>query len=134
MDEAPAVGLTPRLLSRVTGCHLVSGGSSHPDVFGETSSESCSSTSSPQYRRRQSLESDDNNKGERTHTHTHSHFCHTFSFHSTFHLDVWISLSELCGLLLMQGGCVSRNITFTKQINYFYVIYVILFKTINVRV
>uniref|UniRef100_A0A087Y1D9 CCHC-type domain-containing protein n=1 Tax=Poecilia formosa TaxID=48698 RepID=A0A087Y1D9_POEFO len=40
-------------------------GPSHADTFGETSSESCSSPSSPQYRRRQSLESDDdNNKGD----------------------------------------------------------------------
>ncbi|XP_035981444.1 zinc finger CCHC domain-containing protein 2 [Fundulus heteroclitus] len=34
-------------------------GASHPETFGETSSESCSSPSSPQYRRRESLESDD---------------------------------------------------------------------------
>ncbi|XP_015232995.1 PREDICTED: zinc finger CCHC domain-containing protein 2 isoform X1 [Cyprinodon variegatus] len=44
-------------------------GASHPDVFGETSSESCSSPSSPQYRRRQSLESDDdNNKDTDSHS------------------------------------------------------------------
>ncbi|KAM4718411.1 zinc finger CCHC domain-containing protein 2 isoform 3-T3 [Anableps anableps] len=44
-------------------------GSSHPDMFGETSSESCSSPSSPQYRRRQSLESDDdNNKDTDSHS------------------------------------------------------------------
>ncbi|XP_027860760.1 zinc finger CCHC domain-containing protein 2 isoform X1 [Xiphophorus couchianus] len=44
-------------------------GPSHADTFGETSSESCSSPSSPQYRRRQSLESDDdNNKDSDSHS------------------------------------------------------------------
>ncbi|MED6266806.1 hypothetical protein CHARACLAT_005883 [Characodon lateralis] len=48
-------------------------GSSQPDMFGESSSESCSSPSSPQYQRRESLESDDdNNKDTDSHSDDYS--------------------------------------------------------------